>query len=114
VLGAQFGNNASAGLLYPTAFRSKGVGWALGVGRFGAIAGQLAGGALLAMHLPVRSLFLMASLPMVVGTVAAALLIPVCYARLGTLTLDDAPAAPSSGPARGTLAGTTEVRAPQR
>jgi AAHS family 4-hydroxybenzoate transporter-like MFS transporter len=112
VLGAQFGNNASAGLLYPTAFRAKGVGWALGVGRFGAIAGQLAGGVLLAMHLPVRSLFLMASLPMVVGTVAAALLIPICYARLGTLTLDDAPLGARAGQSRGVLADPASLRAP--
>jgi len=112
VLGAQFGNNASAGLLYPTAFRAKGVGWALGVGRFGAIAGQLAGGVLLAMHLPVRSLFLMASLPMVVGTVAAALLIPICYARLGTLTLDDAPLVARAGQPRGVFADPARLRAP--
>jgi AAHS family 4-hydroxybenzoate transporter-like MFS transporter len=39
VLGAQFGNNAAAGLLYPTGVRAKGVGWALGIGRFGAILG---------------------------------------------------------------------------
>ena len=44
VLGAQFGNNAAAGLLYPTQFRSKGVGWALGIGRFGAVVGPLLGG----------------------------------------------------------------------
>src|SRR5690606_3775708 len=34
VLGARFGNNASAGLLYPTSVRARGVGLALSIGRF--------------------------------------------------------------------------------
>jgi AAHS family 4-hydroxybenzoate transporter-like MFS transporter len=91
VLGAQFGNNAAAGLLYPTAFRSKGAGWALGIGRAGSIVGQLLGGALIAVHLPVRTLFLAASVPMLIGTAAGVLLIPACYRRFGGLTLDDVP-----------------------
>jgi AAHS family 4-hydroxybenzoate transporter-like MFS transporter len=91
VLGAQFGNNAAAGLLYPTQFRSKGVGWALAIGRFGAIVGPLVGGQLIRMHLPMRQLFLAASAPMWVGAVAAVLLVWLCYVRLGTLRLSDFP-----------------------
>jgi len=91
VLGAQFGNNAAAGLLYPTQFRSKGVGWALGIGRFGAIVGPLLGGYLIKMHLPMRQLFLAASAPMWVGAVAAVALVWLCYRRLGTLRLGDVP-----------------------
>ncbi|MGH8150469.1 MAG: MFS transporter [Steroidobacteraceae bacterium] len=91
VLGAQFGNNAAAGLLYPTAVRSKGVGWALGIGRFGAIVGPLAGGVLLGMNLPLRQLFMAAALPMLAGTVAAVLLARLCYRRLGGLRLEDVP-----------------------
>ena len=91
VLGAQFGNNASAGLLYPTAIRSKGVGWALGIGRFGAIAGPLAGAVLLSMNLPLRQLFLAAAAPMLLGGVAAAVLVRLCYVRLGGLKLSDEP-----------------------
>jgi len=90
VLGAQFGNNASAGLLYPTAVRSKGVGLALGVGRFGAIVGPLVGAELLGK--PLHQLFLIASLPMLVGAVAALVLVRLCYVRLGGLKLDDVPA----------------------
>ena len=41
--GAQFGNNAASGLLYPTAFRSRGVGWALGIGGVGSIAARWSG-----------------------------------------------------------------------
>jgi AAHS family 4-hydroxybenzoate transporter-like MFS transporter len=48
-LGAQFGNNAASGLLYPTAVRARGVGWALGIGRFGSILGPLVGGTLIGM-----------------------------------------------------------------
>lgn len=91
VLGAQFGNNAAAGLLYPTQFRSKGVGWALAIGRFGAIVGPLVGGQLIRMHLPMRQLFLAASTPMWVGAVAAVVLVWLCYLRLGTLRLSDVP-----------------------
>ncbi len=91
VLGAQFGNNAAAGLLYPTQFRSKGVGWALGIGRFGSVVGPLLGGQLIKMHLPMRQLFLAAAAPMLVGAVAAVILVRVCYLRLGTLRLSDVP-----------------------
>ena len=91
VLGAQFGNNAAAGLLYPTPFRSKGVGWALGVGRFGAIVGPIVGGYLIKMHLPMRQLFLAASAPMWIGAVAALILVRLCYVRLGRLQLSDVP-----------------------
>jgi MFS transporter, AAHS family, 4-hydroxybenzoate transporter len=90
VLGAQFGNNASAGLLYPTAVRSKGVGLALGIGRFGAIVGPLAGAMLLGK--PLHQLFLAAAAPMLVGGLAAAVLVRLCYVRLGGLKLGDVPA----------------------
>jgi len=91
VLGAQFGNNAAAGLLYPTAVRSKGVGWALGVSRFGAIVGPLAGGVMLGMNLPLEKLFLAAATPMLIGSVAAIVLVRLCYLRLGGLRLEDVP-----------------------
>jgi MFS transporter, AAHS family, 4-hydroxybenzoate transporter len=91
VLGAQFGHIAAAGLLYPTQFRSKGVGWALAIGRIGAIAGPLLGGQLIKTHLPMQQLFLVASAPMVVGAVAAVILVPLCYVRLGAMRLSDVP-----------------------
>jgi MFS transporter, AAHS family, 4-hydroxybenzoate transporter len=99
VLGAQFGNNAAAGLLYPPEFKSRGVGWALAVGRFGSIAGPLVGGMLIGLHLPLQQLFLAAALPLLLGAAAALLLARLCYVRLGGLQLDDTPATPrvSSG-----------------
>ncbi len=106
VLGAQFGNNAAAGLLYPTAVRSKGVGWALGIGRFGAIVGPLAGGMLLGMNLPPHELFLTAAAPMLAGAIAAAVLVRLCYVRLGGLRLGEVPASeapPVAGDASASL-----------
>jgi AAHS family 4-hydroxybenzoate transporter-like MFS transporter len=90
VLGAQFGNNAASGLLYPPAFKSRGVGWALAVGRFGSIAGPMLGGMLIGLHLPLQRLFLAAALPLLFGVAAALLLARLCYRRLGRLQLDDA------------------------
>jgi AAHS family 4-hydroxybenzoate transporter-like MFS transporter len=81
LLGLQFGLNASAGLIYPTAFRSYGVGAALGVGRFGSIIGPLFGGLLVAGGLAIRQLYLVAAIPLVIGTVAAVILVRV-YARV--------------------------------
>ncbi|HSS82529.1 MAG TPA: MFS transporter, partial [Reyranella sp.] len=47
LIGSQLGANAMAAGLYPARIRSTGVGWALGVGRLGGIAGPAIGGFLL-------------------------------------------------------------------
>jgi AAHS family 4-hydroxybenzoate transporter-like MFS transporter len=47
VVGTQIGMNALTAGVYPTAIRSTGVGWALGVGRIGSIIGPVAGGLLI-------------------------------------------------------------------
>ncbi len=88
-LGAQFGNNAAAGLLYPTASRASGVGWALGIGRFGSIAGPLVGGLLIGMKVPARQLFVLAAIPMVAGLIASIRVAKLCYQRLGGVHLDE-------------------------
>jgi AAHS family 4-hydroxybenzoate transporter-like MFS transporter len=98
VLGAQFGNNATSGLIYPTAFRSRGVGWALGVGRVSSIMGPLLGGVLVAMALPLDKLFLIASIPMAIGFLAAVGLVRLCYLRFGNLQIDDVPAGTPATP----------------
>jgi AAHS family 4-hydroxybenzoate transporter-like MFS transporter len=69
VAGTQAGLNAVASIVYPTSFRSKGTGTAIGVAKIGSISGPMIGGMLLAGHLPVRELFQVAALPVV--TVAA-------------------------------------------
>jgi MFS transporter, AAHS family, 4-hydroxybenzoate transporter len=88
-LGAQFGNNAASGLLYPTAFRSRGVGWALGVGRFGSIVGPLVGGVLVGRKVSLPHLFLFAAVPMVVGFICSISAARLSHTRLGSLKLDD-------------------------
>jgi len=94
VLGVQFGNNACAGLIYPTEARSNGVGFALGIGRLGAIVGPLVGAELIARKTPVSELFGWASLPMIVGAVAAVAVTALCYRRFRGLRLDERAAVP--------------------
>ena len=48
IIGGQSFINVLSAIIYPTAVRSTGVGWALGVGRVGAIIGPVVGGMLLA------------------------------------------------------------------
>lgn len=91
VLGAQFGNNASAGLLYPTSVRARGVGVALSIGRFGSIIGPAAGAMLLGMDISMQTLFIIASLPLFIGLIAALLLTRLCYKRFNSWQIDDTP-----------------------
>jgi MFS family permease len=75
-------NAAMAGLyavgppLYPTAVRTTGMGWAIGVGRFGAIIAPLASGALLDHGWLPAQLYFFFSAPFVVAAVAILLLGP--------------------------------------
>jgi AAHS family 4-hydroxybenzoate transporter-like MFS transporter len=83
VLGNQLGLNSVVGLTYPTAIRANGTGWALGVGRVGAILGPLVGGQLIHAHLPLRLLFLAPVAPLAIGAVAAIVLRPLARERFG-------------------------------
>lgn len=69
VIGGQGAVNALATSYYPTALRSTGIGWALGIGRFGSILGPLLGGEFLKMGLPAASIFLVLALPAVMCSV---------------------------------------------
>lgn len=75
-LGLQFGINAMSGLIYPTAFRSNGVGWAFGAGRIGSFLGPVLGGILIGTHLPFKQLFVYASAPLLVGLLISLIMIP--------------------------------------
>jgi len=68
VIGAQNGANAMAAEVYPTAARSTGVGWALGVGRIGSILGPNLG-AMLVGTTP--RLFVYAAVPLMLAATAA-------------------------------------------
>lgn len=70
VVGAQIGCNALTAAVYPTNIRATGVGWALGVGRIGAIVGPLVGGVLLGAGWTPQSLILLAVVPAVVASLA--------------------------------------------
>ena len=63
LMGCQIGLNAVSGIIYPTAVRSTGVGWALGIGRVGSVVGPAIGGILLAFQIPNSLLFVCAAVP---------------------------------------------------
>ena len=89
VLGSQLGMNAVTGMIYPTSIRSKGAGWASGIGRIVSTAGPILGGWLIARHTPLPQLFLVPLVPLVIGGVGALLLIYLCYRRFRGLRLDE-------------------------
>jgi AAHS family 4-hydroxybenzoate transporter-like MFS transporter len=63
VVGGQTMLNALSGRLYPTFMRTNGVGWAHTIGRFGSVAGPVAGGILLAYDMPINVIFYFAAVP---------------------------------------------------
>ncbi len=67
VLGIQSGINVVGAMIYPTSLRANGSGWQLGLGRFGAIIGPLAGSLL--VGLPIQKMYLFAAIPFAVGAV---------------------------------------------
>ena len=69
-IGTQILANACTVQYYPPHIRSTGLGWAMGVGRTGAIIGPLLGGALHASSLPIQASFLIFALPGLVGAIA--------------------------------------------
>lgn len=70
VVGGQNAANALSAIFYPTAMRSTGVGWALGIGRIGAIVGPLLGAFLLSQHWPDSSLFFVGAVPLFIAMLA--------------------------------------------
>jgi AAHS family 4-hydroxybenzoate transporter-like MFS transporter len=83
VVGAQYGLYAVAGMIYPTSFRSAGVGSAISVGKIGSVSGPVIGGLLLSMHLPVTQLFYAASLLFLIAAVFSTILALLYRARFG-------------------------------
>jgi len=73
IVGAQTGANALAAECYPTAIRSTGVGWALGVGRIGSITGPVVGGLLLSFGWGMRRVFWAAAVPALIAATATIL-----------------------------------------
>jgi len=72
VTGAQNAINGAAGVAYPTEQRSKGLGWALGIGRVGSIAGPLVGSVAISLGMgSARDLFMLPLVPLAVAGLAA-------------------------------------------
>jgi AAHS family 4-hydroxybenzoate transporter-like MFS transporter len=69
--GAQNTANAIAATRYPTAMRSSGIGWALGIGRIGQIVGPLIGGFLLSLQWGTTQILYVIAVPSVVAATAA-------------------------------------------
>lgn len=92
ILGLQFGLNAVSGLIYPTAVRANGSGWAFAIGRFGSVIGPVLGGALIAMELPMGRLFYAPAAALALGAVAALIMMRLCRTRFGGHRLDEAEA----------------------
>ena len=69
-IGTQIITNAYISQYYPTEIRSSGLGWALGIGRLGAIAGPIIGGVLLTMNLPFYQNFLAFAVAGIIGAIA--------------------------------------------
>jgi AAHS family 4-hydroxybenzoate transporter-like MFS transporter len=86
VTGMQSGINAGAGLIYPTALRANGVGYALGVGRFGSIAGPLLGSLLVSLDMPPAMFFYVTAIgPLLCAGGVVLLLRQLRLARHGTV-----------------------------
>jgi AAHS family 4-hydroxybenzoate transporter-like MFS transporter len=90
ILGAQPALNALAANVYPTYLRSTGVGWALGIGRLGAIVGPYIGGLLIANHWTTQQMFVAAA-----GPAAVSAIIMVVLSQAGVQTTAHPTAAPS-------------------
>jgi AAHS family 4-hydroxybenzoate transporter-like MFS transporter len=63
IVGGQSGINAIAVSYYPTRLRATGVGWALGIGRAGSIAGPMIAAQFIAHHWTSEQMFLTAAIP---------------------------------------------------
>jgi MFS family permease len=59
---------AIAARLYPPEMRSTGIGWALGVGRIGAVLGPVVGGFLVGAHMAIPIIFAIYAVPLVVAS----------------------------------------------
>jgi benzoate transport len=69
--GGFVGLYAAAVKIYPTEIRSTGIGWAIGLGRFGAVAGPAIAGFLIASGLNMSANYYVFAIPMAIGGLLA-------------------------------------------
>jgi AAHS family 4-hydroxybenzoate transporter-like MFS transporter len=82
VLGVQVSMAALSAMVYPTALRASGVGWAFGIGRAGSIVGPLLGGALISAQLTAQQLYLAGAAPFALGAILSLILMGAYGRRL--------------------------------
>jgi AAHS family 4-hydroxybenzoate transporter-like MFS transporter len=80
VAGSQNSLNTVSGMLYPTAIRSTGVGWSLGMGRIGSIVGPTLGGMLVAAHWDVAMIINIQAVPALIASICV-----LCLPRMRPL-----------------------------
>jgi AAHS family 4-hydroxybenzoate transporter-like MFS transporter len=81
ISGGQKSAIALAAIYYPAPIRSTGVGWALGIGRIGGIAGPLIVGRLFDWKLSAQDVLYLAALPMLLAALSTALMGKIYGAR---------------------------------
>ena len=74
--GGSSGLIALAAIYYPTAIRSTGVGWAMGMGRVGSFTGPLVVGSLVALGLSTADIFVAIGVPALLAAVTTAIVGP--------------------------------------
>lgn len=90
-IGSQVLTNAFIVTRYPDALRGPAIGWALSVGRLGAITGPIMGGAILSSGAGVQWNFYLFAVPGVLGAALAALIPAIRAARSADQRTDDRP-----------------------
>jgi MFS transporter, AAHS family, 4-hydroxybenzoate transporter len=66
MIGAHTGLHSISGIFYPSSCRASGSGWALAVSRIGAIGGPVMVGVMLAMRVPLSTIFFISAVPSLV------------------------------------------------
>lgn len=69
--GGFVGLYAAAAKIYPTEIRTTGVGWGIGLGRFGAVTGPYLGGVLIAQGVSMEINFILFAIPMFISGLIA-------------------------------------------
>jgi MFS transporter, AAHS family, 4-hydroxybenzoate transporter len=78
---SQTGVIALAAGIYPVAIRATGVGWAMAIGRFGAVIGPILGGFFLAWRWPVDVIFIVVAAPALLGALSVLTIRQILAAR---------------------------------
>ena len=90
VIGGQTTLNVLTAVYYPTAMRSTGIGWGLGIGRIGSIVGPILGGFMLHLDWSHDTIFASAALPAFIAALAVFAMSRTDPHRIGRRALAEA------------------------